>query len=266
MEQRPISTVFHVAEKQPITMKKTGAKQGRSGKRPNAATAMDAGDPVADEGEVKSRTPSEASANRTDAVQVAESATDEPSVAGEDLVAVLRDKVAGLEDSLLRAKADYQNLQRRSAVERSEALRYANAELMKALVVVLDDFERSLQAAGDSNRRDAIMEGVQLVYQNLVKALNEHGLEAIQAGGMPFDPEVHEALMSQPSKDATPGTVLEEVAKGYRLRDRVIRPAKVIVAQAPQAERHLPGDKDQGEPKREQKCTGENTGDADVRV
>ncbi len=119
---------------------------------------------------------------------------------------------------------------------------------MKALVVVLDDFERSLQAAGDSNRQDAIMDGVQLVHQNLVKALNEHGLVAIHAGGMPFDPEVHEALMSQPSKEAAPGPVLKEVAKGYRLRDRVIRPAKVIVAQAPQAEHDPPGDKDQGGP------------------
>ena len=246
-------------------MKKTEAKRGRSGKRPNAPAAKNAGDQVAQEGEVKSTTPSEASANRTDAAQVAEPATDEPSIAGE-VVTVLRDKVAGLEDSLLRAKADYQNLQRRSAVERSEALRYANAELMKALVVVLDDFERSLQAARDSNRRDAIMDGVQLVYQNLVKALSEHGLEPIQAGGMPFDPGVHEALMSQSSKDAAPGTVLEEVAKGYRLRDRVIRPAKVIVAQAPQAEHHNPGDKDQGEPEREQECKGENTGDADLRV
>lgn len=232
-------------------MKKTESKRGRSEKKPDAPGATNAGDPAAEEREVKSKSSSEASAHRDEAEQVAESATDESSVVGEDSVAILRDKVAALEDSLLRAKADYQNLQRRNAVERSEALRYANAELMKALVVVMDDFERSLQAADDSIGLDALMDGVQLVYQNLANALKEHGLETIRAGGMPFDPEVHEALMNQPSKDAAPGTVLKEVAKGYRLRDRVIRPAKVIVAQAPQAEHHLPGNKDQGEPGRE---------------
>lgn len=231
-------------------MKKTETKLGRSEKKPNAPAATNAGVPAAEEGEVKGKTPSEASGNHADTVQVGEPAMDESSVAGADSVAVLRDKVAVLEDSLLRAKADYQNLQRRSAVERSEALRYANAELMKALVVVMDDFERSLQAAGDSVGSDAIMDGVQLVYQNLANALKEHGLETIQAGGMPFDPQVHEALMNQPTKNAAPGTVLKEVAKGYRLRDRVIRPAKVIVAQAPQAQDNLPGDKDQGEPER----------------
>lgn len=229
-------------------MKKTETKRGSSEKKPNAPAATNAGDPVAEEGEVTSKPPSEGSAHLADAVPVAESTTDEGSVTGEDLVAILRDKVASLEDGLLRAKADYQNLQRRNTVERSEALRYANTELMKALVVVMDDFERSLQAAGDSNGLEAIMDGVQLVYQNLAKALKEHGLETIQAEGAPFDPEVHEALMNQPSMEAAPGTVLKEVAKGYQLRDRVIRPAKVIVAQAPQAEHHPLGDKDQGGP------------------
>ena len=75
-----------------------------------------------------------------------------------------------------------------------------------------------------------------------------------------------ESRIASSSPNAAPGTVLKEVAKGYRLRDRVIRPAKVIVAQAPQAERHHPGDKDPGEPERGQECTGENAGDADVRI
>ncbi|MFH1110519.1 MAG: nucleotide exchange factor GrpE [Planctomycetota bacterium] len=150
----------------------------------------------------------------------------------EDPVAELQAKVAKLEDSLLRAKADFQNLQRRSAAERLDALRYANAELMKSLVKVVDDFERSLAAASKPDNLPAVVEGVRLVYENLTKALSDHGLETIEALHRPFDPNVHEALLHQPSDRHSPGTVIQQIAKGYRLCDRVVRPAKVIVAKA----------------------------------
>jgi len=150
-----------------------------------------------------------------------------------DVVAELQTKVVKLEDSLLRAKADFQNLQRTSAVERADAFRYANAELMKLLVRVQDDFERSLAAASKPDNLQAVVEGVRLVYENLSKALADHGLEPIDALHRPFDPKVHEALLHQPSDEHPPGTVIEQIAKGYRLRDRVIRPAKVIVAKEP---------------------------------
>lgn len=143
-----------------------------------------------------------------------------------------RERVQSLEEKLLRAKADFQNLQKRSANERNESVRYANAELMRSLLGVLDDFERSLSAANKVEPADSVIEGVQLVYENLRKALREHGLEPIVALHEPFDPAFHQALMQKPSAEYPPGTVLEEVAKGYRLRDRVIRPAKVIVSKA----------------------------------
>lgn len=148
-------------------------------------------------------------------------------------VAELQSKVTKLEDALLRSKADFQNLQRTSAVERTDAIRYANAELMKLLVRVVDDFERSLAAASKPDNLQAVVEGVRLVYENLSKALADHGLEPIDALHRPFDPKVHEALLHQPSEEHPPGTVIEQIAKGYRLRDRVIRPAKVIVAKEP---------------------------------
>ena len=138
-------------------------------------------------------------------------------------------RVASLEDSLLRAKADYQNLQRRAAQQHNEALRYANAELMRALLSVVDDFERSMAAAEASDTPASVAEGIRLVYDNLMKALRAHGLESIDAIDTPFDPHVHEAIMQQPSPDHPPDTVIEEVAKGYRLRERVLRPARVIV-------------------------------------
>ncbi len=151
-----------------------------------------------------------------------------------DALARLRAKVAALEDSLLRAKADFQNLQRRSAVDRAEAVRYANTELMRSLLNVLDDFDRSLAAAERSESLQSVVDGVKLVHANLIKALNDHGLEAIEALHRPFDPNIHEAMLQRFCEDHEPGTVMEQVARGYRLRDRVVRPAKVIVAAAPQ--------------------------------
>ena len=149
-----------------------------------------------------------------------------------DPVEELQARVASLEDLLLRAKADQQNLQRRCAQELSEAVRYANAEMMRSLLGVLDDFERAVEAAETTDTNASVADGVRLIYDNLKKALWAHGLESIEAVGGPFDPHVHEAVMQQPSADHPPGTVLAEVAKGYSLRERVLRPAKVIVSKA----------------------------------
>ena len=150
-----------------------------------------------------------------------------------DDVDTLSAKVAALEDNLLRAKADFQNLQRRAAVERSEAIRYANADLMQSLLGVIDDLERSIAAAEDSEHSSSMLDGVRLVHANLLKALSSSGLEVIDAQHQAFDPTIHEALLQQSTTQCKPGTVVEQVSKGYRLRDRIIRPAKVIVAKAP---------------------------------
>lgn len=146
----------------------------------------------------------------------------------------LQARVASLEDNLLRAKADYQNLQRRTTIERGEAVRYANAELMRSLLGVLDDFERALQSAESAGNLRAVIDGVRLVYQNLAKSLGEAGLEVIDARLKPFDPAIHEAMMQQPTDEHPPGTVIEQIAPGYKLRDRVLRPAKVIVSKSPE--------------------------------
>jgi len=141
-------------------------------------------------------------------------------------------RITSLEDSLLRAKADYQNLQRRVTIERIELLRYANADLMRALLGVLDDFDRALEAAKASENIEAVVDGVRLVHQNLVKSLTDAGLEPIEALHQPFDPAIHEALLQQPTDEHQPGTVIEQAARGFKLRDRVLRPAKVVVAKA----------------------------------
>ena len=168
-----------------------------------------------------------------------------------DLAQQLEAKVASLEESLLRAKADYQNLQRRIALDRAAAIGYANAELMKSLLGVMDDFERSLEAAETSGNLEAVVDGVRLVYENLVKALGTHGLERIEALHRPFDPNFHEAMMQQPSADLAPGSVMEEITRGYRLRDRVLRPAKVVVSKAPEDKQAATSDRSQEESEEE---------------
>lgn len=150
----------------------------------------------------------------------------------EDPIAPMQARIETLEDQLLRAKAETQNIQRRAAQERNEAIRFANADLMRALIPVLEDFDRAMEAADTSNQ--AILEGTRLVHANLIKALREAGLEPIEAKGEDFDPSIHEALMHQPTSEAPPGRVIEQVTRGYRLRDRVLRPARVVVAKAPE--------------------------------
>ena len=156
----------------------------------------------------------------------------EPSAS--DRVSELQARVDALEDSLLRAKAESQNIQRRATAERNDAIRYANAELMRILIPVLEDFDRTFAAADSADK--SILEGTRLVHANLVKALRDSGLEPIEAAGETFDPSIHEALMHQSSDEVPPGHVIEQVTRGYRLRDRVLRPARVIVSKASESE------------------------------
>lgn len=134
-------------------------------------------------------------------------------------------------DKYLRAKAELVNFQRRAEKDRSDALRYAYAPLVRSLLPIIDDLERVI-ASGEEHKDNAqaILDGVRLVFENFVKSLREHQVERIEAQGEPFDPAVHEAMMEQPSAEHAERTVLQEVARGYRLHDRVLRPAKVIVS------------------------------------
>lgn len=139
-------------------------------------------------------------------------------------------------DKCLRAKAELLNFQRRAEKDRSDALKYANASLVRALLPVLDDLERTVSStAASGDNAGALADGAKLTLSNFHKVLREFQIEPIESVGQPFDPQVHEALMQQPSADYPAGTVLQETAKGYRLFDRVLRPAKVIVSIAVQS-------------------------------
>ncbi len=153
-----------------------------------------------------------------------------------DELTTLREQFAEVQDKFLRAKAEVQNIARRAQQEQADAVRYGNAELLKALLPVVDDFERTLAAAADADQAQPVIDGVKLVYEKLMKLLKDHSVEAIEAVGQPFDPTEHAAIMQQPSDQHEPGTVIQEAQRGYRYRDRVLRPTQVIVAKTPEEE------------------------------
>jgi molecular chaperone GrpE len=137
---------------------------------------------------------------------------------------------AAVDDRLLRLAADFENYNKRAARERQEYVALANERLIGELLPILDDLERAL-AAAEEHQEAQLEEGVRLVHRSLEGLLERHGVKPIETDGQ-FDPHVHEALLSQPSA-AEEGSVIDVVQKGYKLGDRVVRPARVVVA-APQ--------------------------------
>ena len=145
----------------------------------------------------------------------------------ERLAEVERERDEYLND-LKRVAADFENYRKRVARDQEGLVARAHERLVKELLPVLDDLERSLEAAAE-HEEAKLEEGVRLVHRELVKALAREGLVEVETDGQ-FDPHVHEALLSQPSEQED-GSVIEVLQKGYRLGDRVLRPARVVVSQ-----------------------------------
>ena len=161
---------------------------------------------------------------------------DGPMEVSSEEIAELRakaDKAAENWDKYVRLNADFDNFKKRAARERQEAIRYANEGLLERLIPIIDNFEMALQAANNAQgggTADALKTGVNMIASQLKSALNEAGLEEIDAAGQTFNPNLHEAVSQQESKDVPEGQVLQQLRKGYKLRDRLIRPATVVVA------------------------------------
>jgi molecular chaperone GrpE len=134
-----------------------------------------------------------------------------------------------VDDRLLRLAADFENYKKRAARERSEYVALANERLLKELLPILDDLERALNAA-EQHEEAQLEEGVRLTYRSLASLLERQGVKEIATNGK-FDPHVHEALLAQPSEEAQQGDVIDVIQKGYTLGDRVVRPARVIIAE-----------------------------------
>jgi len=146
------------------------------------------------------------------------------------------DKARHYYDQWIRTTADLENYKKRAARERLDAIRFANESLIEKLIPVLDNFEMALAAtSGQDASLQSVQTGISMIHQQLKNALNEAGLEEIDASNKTFDPNWHEAVSQQASKDVPEGQVVQQLRKGYKLRDRLLRPAGVVVAKKPAA-------------------------------
>jgi molecular chaperone GrpE len=149
---------------------------------------------------------------------------------GEDRLAALAAERDEAVDRWKRTAADFDNFRKRALRERQELVTLANERLVKDLLPILDDLERALEAAAQ-HQEAQLEEGVRLTHRALAALLEQNGVKEIETSAR-FDPHVHEALLTQPS-EAEEGSVIDVVQKGYTLGDRVVRPARVVVAAAP---------------------------------
>ena len=140
-------------------------------------------------------------------------------------------------ERLVRTSADFDNYKKRAVRERQEGIRFANESLLQKLLPILDNLEMALAAADNpqTGTAEALKTGVGMVYSQLRTVLADAGLEQIDAAGKPFDPNWHEAVAQQPSADVPEGNVLQQLRKGFKLNERLIRPASVVVAKKPAA-------------------------------
>ena len=140
-------------------------------------------------------------------------------------------------DRLLRITADFENFKKRAARERQDAVRYANESLIEKLLPVLDNFDMAIAAARESQDEnlESMLAGICMIQQQMKSTLADAGLDELDATGKAFDPNFHEAVSQQESTEVSEGHVLHQLRKGYKLKDRLLRPASVVVAKKPAA-------------------------------
>ena len=152
----------------------------------------------------------------------------------------LKEKAAKADEHwqrLLRTSADFDNFKKRAAREKQDAIKFANEGLLQKLIPVLDNFDMALSAAqaAPADASESLQTGISMIYQQLKNAAGEAGLEEVDAAGKVFDPNLHEAVSQKESADTPEGSVLQQLRKGYKLRERLLRPASVVVAKKPAA-------------------------------
>ena len=178
--------------------------------------------------------------NETPSAETAAASAPANSALAPEQIEELKTRAAKAEenwDRLLRTTADFDNFKKRAAREKIEATQYANISLIQKLLPVLDNFEMALAAAqtAPADKLASFQSGIVMIQQQLKNTLAETGLEEIDTTGKPFDPNFHEAVSEQESASTPEGHVLQQLRKGYKLKDRLLRPATVIVAKKPAA-------------------------------
>lgn len=159
----------------------------------------------------------------------------------QDLKGLHEEKLAELaekDDAQLRLQAEFENFRRRSLKEKQESFKFGHQNLVKDLLSAVDNLERALEHGAQNAGAEVkgILDGVELVYREILGELAKHAVQEIQAEGAVFDPAVHEAMGQIPNGEVPPNTVLQVLQKGYVIHDRMIRPSRVIVSREPTAE------------------------------
>jgi molecular chaperone GrpE len=150
----------------------------------------------------------------------------------------LEDQLRQAEERVLRTAADAENFKRRLQREKEEQIRYANETFMRQLLPVIDNLERALQHSATAPNQEGLLEGVNMTLKGFVETLARFGCTVLETIGKTFDPNFHEAVSQEESSKVEPNTVLKELQKGYMLKERLLRPAMVIVSKpASEAER-----------------------------
>ena len=166
--------------------------------------------------------------------------TDEtkPQASAEDsLVAQLQADVLRFRDLALRNQADLENFRKRAAREKEDAVKFANAAFLERFIPILDNFELGLNAARAGAENSPILLGMDMVAKQLTDFLTASGVEPVNGEGQPFDPNLHEAVAQEASATVAEGVIVRQLRRGYKLRERLLRPATVVVSKgAPQAE------------------------------
>ena len=170
------------------------------------------------------------------AAQESDEGTDEN--AGPETLTEAQEAMAELNERIIRLTADFDNFRKRAQREKDEARQFANQGLLEKLLPVLDNFEMALTAVKDAD--SSVRDGVQMILDQLLGVLKDSGVEPVDAMGQPFDPNLHEALSQEETTEVEEGTVVQQVQRGYKLNDRLVRPARVVVAKAPGAAEEAP--------------------------
>jgi molecular chaperone GrpE len=149
------------------------------------------------------------------------------------LLSQLQSDLERFRDLALRSQADFENFRKRAAREKDDAIKYANASFLERLIPILDNFELGLNAARTGAGQSPILAGMDMVAKQLTDFLTSSGVEPVNGEGQPFDPNLHEAVAQEESAMVKEGVVIRQLRRGYKLRDRLLRPATVVVSKGP---------------------------------
>jgi molecular chaperone GrpE len=148
----------------------------------------------------------------------------------ESLLTQLQGDIERFREHALRTQADFDNFRKRAAREKEDAIKFANSSFLERLIPILDNFELGLNAARGSAADSPILAGMDMVAKQLSEFLTSSGVEPVNAVGQPFDPNLHEAVAQEASATVPEGVVIHQLRRGFKLRDRLLRPATVVVS------------------------------------